>query len=89
MLASLKATHATTHPMKTNFKAKRATKSRPKGDTPRKLLQKATHATNSNSKATHTFKTNLKATRTESRNNLADLKTIHAKKTNSEAKPIA
>ena len=54
-----------------------------------KLLQKATHATNSNLKATLTFKTNLKATRKESRTNLADLKTIHAVKTNTEAKPVA
>ena len=41
------------------------------GDTRhKKLLQKATHATNSNLKATHTFETNLKATRKESRTNL-------------------
>ena len=38
----------------------------------KKLLQKVTHATNSNLKATHTFETNLKATRKESRTNLAD-----------------
>ena len=43
------------------------------GDTRhKKLLQKATHAMNSNLNATHTFETNLKATRKESRTNLAD-----------------
>ena len=43
------------------------------GDTRhKKLLQKATHAMNSNLKATHTFETNLNSTRKESRTNLAD-----------------
>ena len=52
----------------------------------KKHFKKAPHATNSNLNATHTFKTNLKATRKESRTNLADLKMIHAIKTNTEAK---
>ena len=55
----------------------------------KKLLQKATHSMNSNLKATHTFKTNLRTTRGEGRTNLADLKTMHAMKTNTKAKPIA
>ena len=59
--------------MKRDSEAIEAMKINLGGDTRhKKLLQKATHATNSNLKVHHTFETHFKATREESRTNLVD-----------------